>query len=377
MNQKTVLVDTGSAINAATTYAGMLAYCTSTGSGFVVDTMYQRNATNTAWNTMGRGLQAYLNLSTTIGDYTAPNAVVVSSCGSTASQSFDTAGTDEVLALDTTNSRCGEKVTDTTTRNKAISSMTVRLKSNAGATGTLVYKIRKTSDSSVVATSTQSLNAATLTSTASDYTLNFAGEILPNENYYAVVEGIASGQVQLIGTLSSTSANGVTSYWDGGAWNDLTRDCRISIAYSTNLPSYVYDDNTGTEWISLSEANPNFYIDLSGSAREIVGVALNIDKTNTTVTSLKIRASTDTTFTDGETIAYVNISDFTDDTWRFLANNFLTTNCRYVQIYANEAGVLAINEIKVRYGVSDTNKILGLRVGTRVVSVADSFVDSN
>lgn len=136
------------------------------------------------------------------------------------------------------------------------------------------------------------------------------------------------------------------------------------------------DNQTATKWKSNSEANPRIYVDLT-SNREIVGLALNIDKTTTTVTSLKIRASTDTTFTDGENIVYINLTDFTDDTWRFLVNNFLSDNRRYVQIYANETGVLAINEIKVRYGVSDLLKILDHRHKTRIVDSADSFVDSN
>lgn len=50
-NQKTVFVGTGAQINAlTTTYAGQLAYCTVTGSGFTIDNLYERNAANTTWN---------------------------------------------------------------------------------------------------------------------------------------------------------------------------------------------------------------------------------------------------------------------------------------------------------------------------------------
>ena len=49
MNQKTLLVDTGANIAAATTYAGQLAFCTSTGSGFVTGSLYEMNAANAAW----------------------------------------------------------------------------------------------------------------------------------------------------------------------------------------------------------------------------------------------------------------------------------------------------------------------------------------
>ena len=50
LNQKTTFVGTGAQISGlATTYAGMFAYCTSTGSGFTVDVLYVRNAANNAW----------------------------------------------------------------------------------------------------------------------------------------------------------------------------------------------------------------------------------------------------------------------------------------------------------------------------------------
>ena len=48
-NQKTLLVDTGANIAAATTYAGMMAFCTSTGSGFTAGVFYERNVANSAW----------------------------------------------------------------------------------------------------------------------------------------------------------------------------------------------------------------------------------------------------------------------------------------------------------------------------------------
>lgn len=50
LNQKSVFVGTGAQISGlATTYAGQLAFCTSTGSGFTIDKFYQRNAANSAW----------------------------------------------------------------------------------------------------------------------------------------------------------------------------------------------------------------------------------------------------------------------------------------------------------------------------------------
>lgn len=53
MNEKTIFQGTGSAISGlASTYSGMLAYCTSTGSGFTIDTLYVRNTANTSWTAL-------------------------------------------------------------------------------------------------------------------------------------------------------------------------------------------------------------------------------------------------------------------------------------------------------------------------------------
>jgi hypothetical protein len=49
LNQKTLLVDTGANIAAATTYPGMQAFCTVTGSGFTAGQLYERNVGNSAW----------------------------------------------------------------------------------------------------------------------------------------------------------------------------------------------------------------------------------------------------------------------------------------------------------------------------------------
>ncbi len=50
MNEKTIFQGTGSAISTlASTYSGMLAFCTSSGSGFTAEKLYQRNVANSAW----------------------------------------------------------------------------------------------------------------------------------------------------------------------------------------------------------------------------------------------------------------------------------------------------------------------------------------
>lgn len=54
MNQKGEFVGTGAEIaGISPAYPGQQAFCSATGSGFTVDTLYQRNAANTAWNAVG------------------------------------------------------------------------------------------------------------------------------------------------------------------------------------------------------------------------------------------------------------------------------------------------------------------------------------
>lgn len=50
LEQKSLFVGTGAAISGlGTTYAGQLAYCTETGSGFTINHLYEMNAANTTW----------------------------------------------------------------------------------------------------------------------------------------------------------------------------------------------------------------------------------------------------------------------------------------------------------------------------------------
>jgi hypothetical protein len=448
MNKKTLFVDTGANISAlATTYGGMMAYCTSTGSGFVADQLYQRNAANSAWGIIGSSQLPYLKLSTTIGDYTSPNAAVASSSapavsavfGTNADQASETfstytdqtdANTSWVPSSNTDGSRVD--VTDDdlegTTNGKAdfqvyydfgsalsdeqwiikfkivttITSPTTAdqnwmffgMSSITGAHGTaqdfLGFGIKDYNSNlkiMVVEATAQALSSGTLTNfthTPTTETLyvqmtrlsstSFKIELFSDSGYTTSVES----QTVSVSASTDTLRYLKLAYLinNNTGVNDITVDIDDVIQSNANAAN-IYDGSTSTAWQSTSEASPAIYVDLSGSAREIVGVALNLNRTATTVTAIKIRASIDTSFDDTENMMYLNVSDFTDDTWRYMANNFLATNCRYVQVIGVGTGVLALNEIKVRYGVSDLIKILTHRHLTRNTSAADSFVDSN
>jgi len=49
LNRKTVMVETGAGIAASTATPGMIAFCTASGSGFVVGDLYERDESNTFW----------------------------------------------------------------------------------------------------------------------------------------------------------------------------------------------------------------------------------------------------------------------------------------------------------------------------------------
>ncbi len=461
MNEKTIFQGTGSAISTlASTYSGMLAFCTSNGNGFIADNLYQRDSANASWNIVGVDKLPYLLLSTTIGDYTSPvSSTATSGAGSVTLEYLVVgggAGGGGANGNGAGGGGAGGYLTSSFSRGAGAYTVTVGAGGGGGGVGgqgtnggnSVFDTITSTGGGgggygeSGAATGNGSAGGSGGGSGGGTSGSPTGGSGTGGQGNNGATNGFAggggggataagSGTTGGAGTASSISGASVTyaaggnasvasptagttnrgnggegkqgigtagsggsgiviiKYLTASATNTggtITYDGSYTIATFTasdtftllvpGAPANVWDTNTATYWSSNSEANPAIYVDLT-SAREIVGIALNINKTATTVTSLKIRASTDTTFTDGETVAYVNISDFTDDAWRFMAINFLTENKRYVQIYGNETGVLSINEIKVRYGISDLVKFLSHRHRTRATSGADSFTDSN
>jgi hypothetical protein len=104
------------------------------------------------------------------------------------------------------------------------------------------------------------------------------------------------------------------------------------------------DDNVATTWTSSSEATPYCVLDM-GATKEMVAVAIHLDRTLTTLTSLTIDYSVDDTFS-GELVRTVLVTDFTDDTWRFIMIPRQAVDKRYFKISSAQTGVLSINEIK-------------------------------
>jgi hypothetical protein len=106
----------------------------------------------------------------------------------------------------------------------------------------------------------------------------------------------------------------------------------------------LYTESTVDSWDSSSESTPYLYLDM-GSDKELAGIALNLNRTNTTVTSLTFEYSTDNTFS-GEVVRTVLVSDFTDDTDRFINIPRREIAKRYCKIAGVGTGVLSVNYVK-------------------------------
>lgn len=433
LNQKNIFVGTGTQINALTAFAGQHAYCITSGSGFIADQLYVRNAANSSWSIVGSEALSYLALSTTIGDYTTPSNVI------------DPANTlDSGVETGTLITKANDVINITFSRSTTIQNRSIDIQTLIGAavhSTAWVCRFKYTISTQTTSTGTpngeaytfflmsdldgstgiiankDSMGMSHLMDIGSLFTINavmgdaanpgsdstlvsavtattYYIEMIRNGDDITVKLFSNSGYTTLVATATNTLA-GITGlrYFIIGNYNNAgnfngTGICQLddfafdngvttfgTAEYSTSftLANEIFDGNTATSYQTSSMSGPSVYADL-GSNTDIVGIALNLDRSLTTVTEIKIRASTDTTFTDAENIAYLNVSDFTDDTYRFLANNFISDR-RYVQIIGVGTGVLSINELKVRYGVG--NDKFRHKHRTRLVDSADSFVDSN
>ena len=365
MNEKTIFQGSGSTINGLTTYAGMMAFCTSSGNGFIADNLYQRDSTNSSWSVVGVDKLPYLTLSTSSGDYTDPASVTVSS-GTTPTTITQGTGVDISNMYGGAVSRVGAKLATGSSAliGKNPIEFTAYLKKTGSPTGNVTCVIRNSSDT-ILETSATTVSSASLTGSETAYAFAFTGSVT-----------LASGDWIGVEFTGGSAGNTVDCYYSSGA----------SVYDGANTTMQYYNAGWFTDgdmkfilktgWLSTSEANPNAYYDFS-SDREIVSLRITLNTTSTNLTAIKIRASTDTSFNDAENVAYINVSDFTSVTARYIAINFLSSNRRYVQVYGVGTGILGVNTLSARYGVTDLIKILTHKHKTRNVSAADSFVDSN
>lgn len=302
-------------------------------------------------------------LNVTIGDYTSPNAATATSTATGADTTLHSQtqkdATYEIIGH--TYQRAGQEInTSHALIGQNIYKCTFWLQKNGSPTGTASLIIRSSADVNkgtlgTIDVSTISTSEAAVTIGSGAVVVTIAAGDRISLEYSG---GDASNNIRVFYKNSDVDANSNWSMYNG-VWNDAaTADFYfVAIGSGPFSASFVYDTSTTTHWKSNSEANPAIYVDLSGSARDIASIALNINKTATTETAIKIRCSTDTSFSSGETVRTINISDFTDDTWRFIPINRLAADCRYVQIYGSSGSTvtLSINEIKVYYAPTTTD----------------------
>ena len=132
----------------------------------------------------------------------------------------------------------------------------------------------------------------------------------------------------------------------GYAWNHI-RTIGIAGYGATNLT----DGSSSTNWYSSSESSPNLYFDMEEDL-ELASIAINLNRTLTTVTNLTIEYSSDSTFS-GETVRTLLVSDFTDDTTRYINIPRNQDAKRYCKITGVGTGVLSINYLRYKTEVSD------------------------
>lgn len=116
------------------------------------------------------------------------------------------------------------------------------------------------------------------------------------------------------------------------------------------------DNNNCTQWISTSQTNPAIIVDM-GAAKDMSAMVIRKDVA-TTSTEIKIRVSTDTTFTDSENVRVVKTACLTAGTDKFIRFNRLTEDRRFLQVIGTDtdARVLAIDEMKVRIPTDFTRR---------------------
>ncbi len=173
--------------------------------------------------------------------------------------------------------------------------------------------------------------------------------------------GSVTGSDDILGARSSSGNLGHdgdmddVSFWNRALsateincclWNSGCGAIASTVTSATSADRVV-DDSTASFWQSTSSTNPNIYVDM-GSVKDMVGVAI-YPHANTTVTEIKIRASTDATFTDAENTRVVAYAKLTAETWNFIRFSRLEEDRRYLQIYGTDSGakILSIKEIKV------------------------------
>lgn len=149
--------------------------------------------------------------------------------------------------------------------------------------------------------------------------------------------------------------------------NSFIQDNASSIA---NFPATnVLTDNTTDKWKTASVAAPAIYVDMNG-AEDGAAILFNIDKTDTTITEVTLRASTDITFASSEDVRTVLVADLDDDSDEFYRFDRLDVDKQYYQLIGTGTGVLVMNKLFVL-----TPSDYARRHRHKDISVSDTSLD--
>ena len=436
MNRKTIFIDTGANIAAlATTTAGQLAYCTSTGSGFIIDRKYFRNSANTAWieDVADNDVEFYPH-STTIGDYSTPTAATVSSSDINDDfTSYTTQGDADAAWATTDVTKDRVNITNDNidiVKNVASVNIGIAHDFGAGNISDTAFKIRfkvRFSTLTTAAASTiwivcSSGNQTVDNATAQDSVgLRIYNTASPGVYAASASDGAAlsTNESATVGSISistdyffeieRTSATACIArrYTDGTYTTVLDNTASLTIAATVVSLRYlkcvnqnqasngtiigtiddvivvsgvtpatsgnIFDNNTGTSWKTNSETNPNAYVTLSASAdKEPSGVAIWTGA-HTTATQIKIQTSPDAAVWTDKRL--VNVSLLTHGQYNYIRFNrgveTTTTLVRYIRIYGNDGSAKVLELFEVK-ALIPTESTWNRRHGHKPISTTDA-----
>lgn len=170
---------------------------------------------------------------------------------------------------------------------------------------------------------------------------------------------------------------GVDNYGsNGAAWTGIIDDLQIwdGSTSAGSPPQNVIDDDVTSYWESTSETNPNIYVDCTGASSDTSLTQLAYyANSNTTETEIKIQYATNAGgVSSWNDLRTITVSDLTNGQYNYIRFNNATG--RYVRVYGNSglAKVLAINELKVQ---EPSDSLVGNTHGHLGISNSDTSLN--
>lgn len=361
LNQKMVLVDTGANINSATPYAGMVAFCTETGSGFTAGKFYTRNAANDAW-LEGVNTGHVVMPAAAEADYATPSAAAYSSINQgelthTSLASQTSANASDYLGKTGQPIRWAYRYTFSGQR---VGLVGTRIFKTNSPTGTLYCRIRRTSDDSIIETSSDTINV----STAFNEYMTFRFNSVVNEQVYISFEynqGDASNYLEFR-TWSTGGSYTAYKYVSSWAAHDSSYQALVWI-YSIDVDRTTIL-NTGQ---NIADTTANLYTGsnirigerldaavVNGQVISQVIVKLGKQGSPTGTGYLRVRKTSDDSLVT--TIGSIDVSTLTtsqvDKVFNTTATSVLTNEDH--RVLFEYSGGDASNYVKISYSAQPT-----------------------